>query len=236
MAEKKKMTEEQKKKMAEGRKKAAEKKNEAMEAKVQAQDARDEKIAQLEKELAELKRTAAAPQIVQVSSSGERVHFVWMGEVADDNIIEFGPGGIYGRIEGKTGSFMVPKDDLSRVLTSLNRSLLEKRWLMIVSGLTEEEKQAFNVDYREGEVLDRKAFGRLVELGDEMLDIYPKLCKGHREMVAKRYYEAWGRRDRHITRELITKLNEQSKELGSAEGDFKDILLEMNAADAGQGR
>ena len=236
MAEKKKMTEEQKKKMAEGRKKAAEKKTEAMEAKVQAQDARDEKIAQLEKELAELKRTAAAPQIVQVSSSGERVHFVWMGEVADDNIIEFGPGGIYGRIEGKTGSFMVPKDDLSRVLTSLNRSLLEKRWLMIVSGLTEEEKQAFNVDYREGEVLDRKAFGRLVELGDEMLDIYPKLCKGHREMVAKRYYEAWGRRDRHITRELITKLNEQSKELGSAEGDFKDILLEMNAADAGQGR
>lgn len=236
MAEKKKMTEEQKKKMAEGRKKAAEKKTEAMEAKVQAQDARDERIALLEKELAELKRTAAAPQIVQVSSNGERVHFVWMGEVADDNIIEFGPGGIYGRIEGKTGSFMVPKDDLSRVLTSLNRSLLEKRWLMIVSGLTEEEKQAFNVDYREGEVLDRKAFGRLVELGDEMLDIYPKLCKGHREMVAKRYYEAWGRRDRHITRELITKLNEQSKELGSAEGDFKDILLEMNAADAGQGR
>ena len=236
MAEKKKMTEEQKKKMAEGRKKAAEKKTEAMEAKVQAQDVRDEKIAQLEKELAELKRTAAAPQIVQVSPSGERVHFVWMGEVADDNIIEFGPGGIYGRIEGKTGSFMVPKDDLSRVLTSLNRSLLEKRWLMIVSGLTEEEKQAFNVDYREGEVLDRKAFGRLVELGEEMLDIYPKLCKGHREMVAKRYYEAWGRRDRHITRELITKLNEQSKELGSAEGDFKDILLEMNAADAGQGR
>ena len=236
MAEKKKMTEEQKKKMAEGRKKAAEKKTEVMEAKAQAQDARDEKIALLEKELAELKRAAAAPQIVQVSSSGERVHFVWMGEVADDNIIEFGPGGIYGRIEGKTGSFMVPKDDLSRVLTSLNRSLLEKRWLMIVSGLTEEEKQAFNVDYREGEVLDRKAFGRLVELGEEMLEIYPKLCKGHREMVAKRYYEAWRRRDRHITRELITKLNKQSKELGSAEGDFKDILLEMNAADAGQGR
>ena len=69
---------------------------------------------------------------------------------------------------------------------------------MIVSGLTEEEKQAFNVDYREGEVLDRKAFGRLVELGEEMLEIYPKLCKGHREMVAKRYYEAHQRPHQHL--------------------------------------
>lgn len=237
MAEKKKMTEEQKQKMAEGRKKAAEKKIEAQEAKTQAQDARDEKIAQLERELQELKQkqAAAQPQIIQMSSSNsERVHFVWMGEVAGDNIIEFGPGGIYGRIEGKTGSFMVPKDDLSRVLTSQNRYLLNKRWLMIVGGLTDEEKQAFGVDYKEGEVLDRKAFGRLVELGDEMLEIYPSLCKGHREMVAKRYYEAWKRKDKHITRELVTKLNEASKKMGSEDGDFKQILLEMNAADAGE--
>lgn len=43
---------------------------------------------------------------MQVSTSTEQVHFLWMAPVADDNVVQFGDGGMYGNIVGKTGSFM----------------------------------------------------------------------------------------------------------------------------------
>lgn len=231
MAEKKAMTEEQKAKMAEGRKKAAEKKAAEAEAKKTEKetDPRDEMIAELERKLEEMAKMQQALQIVQVSPSTEKVFFQWMAEVADDNVVEFGPNGMYGRIVGKTGSFYVPKDDLSRVLDSMNRYFLDQRWLIILSGLTDEEREVYGVKYEEGEILDRQAFAKLINLGDEILDIYPMLCKGHKTMVAKRFYEAWSRNNNSIKRDVVVKLNEMSKEAGSEHGDFTRIIEEMNA-------
>lgn len=238
MAEKKAMSEEQKAKMAEGRKKAAEKKAAEAEAKkaekaaVPEVDPRDAKIAELERQLKELLQKQQQPQIVQVSASTEKVFFQWMAEVADDNIVEFGPNGMYGRIVGKTGSFYVPKDDLSRVLDSMNRYFLDQRWLIILSGLTDEEREVYGVKYEEGELLDRQAFAKLVKMDDEILEIYPMLCAGHKTMVAKRFYEAWSRNNGSVKREVVTKLNEMSKEAGSERGDFIRIIEEMNEKDA----
>lgn len=170
------------------------------------------------------------PQIVVAApDNGERVHFLWQAEVADDNIVEFGDGGMYGRIVGKTGSFYVPKNDLSRVLSALNRLFLEKRWLIILSGLTEEEREALGVDYKDGEILDKKAFQKIVELSkDELLEIYPELCDSHKEMVAKRFYEAY-LNGVVIDRETIVALNN----IAPVEA-FKEIITRMNEADLGE--
>lgn len=227
--EAKKMTEAQKQKMAEGRKKAAEKKAETKETKAKTPDDRDQKIAFLEQQIEQLKKASVQPQVIQVSASTEKVHFLWMAEVADDNIIEFGPGGLYGRIVGKTGSFHVPKDDLSRILDGLNRYFIHQRWLVAVSGLTDEERAAYGMDYREGETLDRKAFGKLVDMGEEILEIYPELCEGHKQMVAKRYYEAWGQRNPKVTYKVVSALNAMSPGDGRENGAFAQILKEMHA-------
>lgn len=172
-----------------------------------------------------------APQIVQVSTSAEQVHFLWMAPVADDNVVQFGEGGMYGNIVGKTGSFYVPKPDLSRILTEMNRRFMAQRWLLVVSGLTDEEREALGVDYKSGEVLDKRAFAKLVELGDELLNIYPALCEGHKVMAAQMYADAYRQGSRYVTRERTVKLNALSKRKGHEKGDFIAIIEDMNEKD-----
>ena len=174
----------------------------------------------------------AKPQVVQVMADTEKVHFLWQAEVSDSNVVHFGDGGMYGRIVGKTGSFYVPKSDLSRVLTEVNRLYLKRRWLIIVSGLDDEERVALGVDYKEGELLDKRAFAKMVDLGDEILEIYPALCEGHKKMVAQRYAEAFHKNNPNVTRERVLALNAMSKEAGSEKGDFTPIIEMMNQRDA----
>lgn len=173
-----------------------------------------------------------APQIVQVSTIAEQVHFLWMAPVADDNVVQFGDGGMYGNIVGKTGSFYVPKPDLSRILTEMNRRFMAQRWLLVVSGLTDEEREALGVNYKQGEVLDKRAFAKLVELGDELLNIYPALCEGHKVMAAQMYADAYRQGSRYVTRERTVKLNALSKRKGHEKGDFIAIIEDMNEKDA----
>lgn len=177
----------------------------------------------------QLAQQSANPQVIQVSqvaAETEKVRFLWQAEVADDNLILFGDGGMYGRIVGKTGSFYVPKNDLSRVMDGLNRLFLEKRWLIVLSGLNEEERETYGVNYKEGEILDRKMFDKMVDMGKDILDVYPDLCDGHKEIVAKRYYEAWKNGSKKIERETVVALNRMSPN-----SSFRTILEEMNARD-----
>lgn len=206
-------------------------------------DKRDLEIEALKEQLAEqqkmfaemqemLKQAQSAPKVVQVAQQeSEKVHCLFEAEVADDNIFSIGENGRYGRIIGKTGSFFVPKNELSSVMDSAFRSMLENRWIIIISGLTDDEREAFGVDYKEGEYLDKKAFAKMVDMGEEILDIYPKLCKGHQEMVAKRYYEAYLKKNPKVTREIVVELNKLSKQAGSEKGDFIGIIEMMNEAD-----
>lgn len=190
--------------------------------------------AMIAKAVADAMAQAQKPQIVQIAADVERVQFLYMAEVADDNLYEIGPSGMYGRIVGKTGSFSVPKPDLSRVMDSMFRLMLERRQIIVVSGMTDEEREAYGVNYRDGEVLDKRAFTRMVELGDQMISIFPQLCAGHREMVAKRYYEAYVSGNPAVTREIVVELNKQSRELDGGEGKFVKIIEMMNEADLGR--
>lgn len=187
--------------------------------------------AMVAKAVAEAMAQAQRPQIVQVAADVERVQFLYMAEVADDNQYEIGPSGMYGRIVGKTGAFSVPKPDLSRVMDSMFRMFLEKRWIIVVSGMDEEEREAYGVNYRDGEVLDKRAFTRMVELGEQMIEIYPQLCEGHREMVAKRYYEAYASGNPAVTREIVVELNSISRKIDGGDGAFARIIELMNEAD-----
>ena len=173
----------------------------------------------------------AMPKVIQVAPDTEKVHFLWQAPVADDNVVLFGEGGMYGRITGKTGSFFVPKSELSRILDSMTRLFLEERWLIVVDGLTEDEREALGVNYKEGEVLDKRAFAKMVDLGDEILDIFPRLCDSHKEMVGQRFYEAWVAGNRNVTRERVVELLKMSKAEGKEIKGFAAIIEEMNEND-----
>lgn len=174
------------------------------------------------------------PQVIQISGDEEQVHFLWQAEVANDNVVTFGDRGMYGSIVGKTGSFYVPKRDLSRMLDERTRYFLDKRWLLVISGLTQEEREALGVDYTSGEVLDKGYFDKLVELGDEIFSLYPALCPSHRRIVAQRYWDAYQKGDGAVTRERVSRLNELSRVAGSEKGEFIRILEDMNAREVSE--
>jgi flagellar biosynthesis GTPase FlhF len=180
------------------------------------------------------------PQVIQVQANVEKVHFLWQAEVADDNVVTFGQGGMYGRITGKTGSFYVPKSDLSQILDERTRWMIDNRWLIVLSGLTDEERDAMNCRYKDGEILDKGAFSHLVEMGDKIYDIYPQLCPQHKIIVAQRYLESYEKGDKRVTRERVSKLNQISKRENEdlpddnpmKRGAFATIIDKMNAQDA----
>lgn len=196
---------------------------------------KNEELAEQVKDLREEMEKRSVPTVVQVSADAERVHFLWQAEVANENIKTFGDGGMFGRIVGKTGSFYVPKSDLARVMDAENRLFLDKRWLIVVSGLDEEEREALGVNYHDGELLDRRAFEKMVELGDELLELYPELCEGHKVMVAQRYREAFDRGSPYVTRERVTALRDMAQAAHITPNPFTSILQEMNKREAGEG-
>lgn len=241
------MTEEQKRETADRLAKAREAKRAVVEEKPTQEPAQPEaKYSEadlqraIEQALAKQAETIQRPQVITVSADVEKVWFLWQAPVADYNVIEFGDHGMYGRITGQTGTFYVPKPDLSRIMTEINRYYIDIRWLVILSGLNEDEREIYGVNYADGEIIDKGAFPKLVELGDEILSIFPKLCPSHKLIVAQRYMEAYMNGSNKVTRDRVVKLNEMSKKDFAnlpdgnvlKRGAFASIIDEMNQKDA----
>lgn len=233
-----KLTEEEKKARAEARK-AAKLAEEAKAKETTEEPAKNDELellkAQLEaykKQMAEMMatmQTMQTPQVITVPASTEKIHFLWQAEVADDNKVMFGQGGRLGSVTGKRGEFYVPKSEFTSMMDEQCRYFMDKRWLIVLDGLTDEEREAYGVNYKPGEVLDRKAFDKIIEMGDKILEIYPNLCDGNKMMVAQRYLEAYQRHSPFVKRETVITLNEMSKDNNCPRGYFMPIIESMNA-------
>lgn len=238
------MTEEEKKAAAAERARAARAKKKAeAEAKAKEEAGKAEEATAVNPEIEALKAQNEAlqkqlqdvmammsqqtPTVVRVATDTERVRFLWIAPVADYNEVLFGENGMYGRITGPVGTFSVPKSELSRVIDNQKRLFLERRWLIVVDGLSDDEKEALGVDYKRGEVLDRHSFLKITELGDEILDLYPALCDSHKKMVALRYFEAH-QDGKEFPRERIEALQKMTAKAGLDIQNFKAILQDMN--------
>ena len=153
---------------------------------------------------------------------------MWQAPVADYNVVEFGEKGRYGRIVGQTGKIVVPKNELSQIMDTPIRHYMDQRWLIVLSGLDEQEREMFGVNYKDGEYLSKEAFMNVVGLGKEILNIYPALCDAHKQIVAKFYYEAY-QNGESIDRDVVVALNKLSKNEA-----FKAIIADMNQKDVSE--
>lgn len=182
-----------------------------------------EQVAQMVKEASEKAAAAAVaealknipqqtPQVVQVMADTEKVVLRWMAPVADDNVAVFGANGMYGQVTGKNGTVIVPKGEWSRFYDETMRRFIDRRWLVVLSGMTDEERMLYHCSYRKGEVLDEKGFANIFKMRDGLLDIFDDLCTEHQEMVAKSFCEAaaQGKLD-DSWRTLVKKLNAKNK-------------------------
>lgn len=185
-------------------------------------------VKQLQDQLAEQK-----PHVVQVMADTEKVVMRFQAEVADDNRAVFGPDGMYGEVTGKTGTITVPKSEWSRFYNESVRNMIYRRWLIVLSGMDERERELYGCNYKPGEILDEQAFHKLLDLGRDLIAVFPALCEEHQEMVASRFLTAWMDGDsRAMDRDLIVALNEMSKNDKHKKGMFQPIIEGLNAKDA----
>ena len=170
------------------------------------------------------------PQVIQVSPDTERIEFLWLAPVADENELLIA-GGLYGKITGKVGNFSVPKNELSRMLDAEMRKYIENRWLIVLGGLDDNERRMYGVDYKPGEVMDKEAFMRMLDIGPDIIGIYERLCDASKDVVAKMYYEAWTdqTKKKKVKRDTVVAMNKLAPKPG-----LKAIIEGMNQEDLGK--
>ena len=168
------------------------------------------------------------------------VTMVFQAEVNDQNEILLGPNGKYGMITGKHATITVPKRDfVGEFRTSTVQYLLKSRNLIVVDGLTDDERKVFGLEYRQGEYLEPAVYEGLIEMGDHILEIYPMLHPTWKEMVATKFIDAYENKTLKCSREALIQLNRLSKQDYASlpkddvkrKGAFWPIIHAMNAAD-----
>ena len=176
-------------------------------------------------------------EVIQVQASVPMVKLRFQCECSDQNLIRFGENGKFGSITGKSGTFSVPKEAFGgEFRDALVQELLASRELIVLDGLTDEERELYGVSYKKGELLEDKVFKKITDLGDGIVELYDDLCETHKIMLARRYMEELGRHPKQVDRRIITALNEKSKQDyknlpdddPKKKGLFHQVLEEMN--------
>lgn len=171
------------------------------------------------------------PQVVQISAETPVVHLMFQDACSPDNYIQFGVEARYGSITGAFQLKTVTKEQfLGDFRDAFVQMLLAERKLIVLDGLTDEERVAYGVDYKDGEFLTERQFRNMLTNTDALLEAYPKLCDGYKQMVATQITTAFENKDPRVTRKLVAALNKLSKKDGQdSRGDFAHVLEAMKA-------
>lgn len=116
---------------------------------------------------------------------------------------------------------------------ALVRKLIERRHLIVMDGLTQEERERWNCDYRKGELLDERTFDKMLDYPTPQLaEIFEKLCPEHQKFVACRMITAKERNDNRISVEKAKKINDLSKK-NDPNGMLKPVMEAFGAEISG---
>ena len=171
------------------------------------------------------------PQAVLQVAKDEYVTILYIGAIAQGTVVALPK---WGQITYAGGMLDIPKKDfLQGIGIQVNSALLQNRKILVISGLTDEERRRFGVEYKDGECLTAEALFSLVGYEkDKICEIYKKLCDEHKRIVAKIYLAAYfDKGDNRVNRETVKALNKISKSI-AAEGLFTPIIEDMGKKDA----
>ncbi len=174
------------------------------------------------------KQQAAQAQTVLQVAKEEYVTIMYIGANASGTVVAMPK---WGSITYSGGMIDVPKKEFMQGIgIPVNNALLRSRKIVVVNGLTKEEKVRFGVDYKEEELLSADMFFSLLNYSkDEICKIFSRLCEEHKRTVAKVYLTAYfENHDNRVNPETVKALNKLSKEVD------KDGLLTPILEDYGK--
>ena len=168
----------------------------------------------------------AAPKVVQVAPTENPVVLLFLGGIMSGSTVALGE---LGNIYRDGGTLTVTKEAFFSKLNGTAEYMLRTRQLIVVSGLTDEERERYGVLYNEHELLNEKTYGHLLTYpAAELKTIYAALCPEHKAIAAKMFRTAIDNQDGRVTEEKLKTLAKADKEAGITNSTFK-ALLEMFA-------
>lgn len=174
---------------------------------------------------------APAPTVLYAAPREPMVKILYLDSAIENNEIPIGGGRV---ITGSGRVFNVKLTDFEGIfMTPLVSKLLKLRKFIVLDGLTQEQREQYGVNYREGEIVKNEGmfdafFNMPVQRAAEA---FSALCPEHRDMVARRFIDAFEQRDNRITRDRVEALNAISKrDYADGRGAFTHILEEINKA------
>lgn len=180
-------------------------------------------IARAVAEATEKSAKEAAPVVVQQTEPPVTVAFV--GNVMAGSEI---PLGEIGKIYADSSRIIsVSKRVFLANITGSVALMLKSKELLVLSGLTDEERELYGLVYRDGELLDNKILRSILDRGtDETKSIYDALCPEHRRIFAKAIHTAVQSGDKRVTPDKLRALIRSDKEHGE-ETSFREPLKWM---------
>ena len=162
--------------------------------------------------------------IIQVEKV-EKVVLLFAGEVAKGTTVWL--GNELGSINGSFNTVEVDKKDFIQKRSLIVDKMLKKRQLIVLSGLTEEEKKRYGLDYKDGEILTTELRDNLLNLPiDKLINVFTNLCLEHKKIVATVFIDEYEQNNPLITQEKVKELNKISKK-DVEQGLFTPILKDM---------
>lgn len=190
----------------------------------------DEEIRLTKKELNALIAQAVAEAmkdtkpVLQVTPTESPVVLLFIGGIMQGSTVALGE---LGNIYRDGGTLTVTKENFFSKLGGAAEYLLRTRQLIVVSGLTDEERERMGVLYGEKELLTAKTYGHLLSYPtDELCVIYKALCPEHKRIAAKAFRSAMDAGDGRVTPEKLKRLYEIDKANGDGDSAFK-VMYDM---------
>lgn len=152
------------------------------------------------------KSVHAQPMYVK---SDEKVTLCYAGPMGEGTVFNMPD---IGSINHQYGYLTVSKDVFLQKKDYKVDNKLKKRLLLVVSGLTDEERERYGVKYKPGEILSEKAFEGLLNLPvNELCEEFKRVCEPHKRIIATEITSAFYRGDVRATQEKVKAINDLSK-------------------------
>lgn len=145
----------------------------------------------------------------------ENVTLMFFGIIAPGTVVDLKK---MGQINRPGVALKVKKSEFFQNNTVLVSNLLQERKIVVLDGLTEEERERYQLKYEDGEILTQKEFFDILKYPcKDMLNIFKKLCPSHRAVVVDLYAEdLFEKNGCYTTAEKVKGMKKLSKE-GSPE-------------------
>lgn len=173
--------------------------------------------------IAQYMKTQGEQPVMQVKPD-EYVTLLFIDAVADNSVLTLGK---LGQINRVGGTLDIPKKEFFQGIDGKIDKLMRRRELIVINGLTDEERDRYGLNYKEGELLSADMYYKLLDLDIKTLyEIFPKLCENHQRIIAKLYISAYEDGDNRIHPDTVKELNKLSKRT-DPDGMFTPILIDM---------